>query len=122
MKIDPRAVPFATEELSLELLNLIKHGSSLQAVKRGANEALKQVNRGKAELVVIAADADPIEIVLHLPLACEDKGVPYVFIASKNALGRACNVSVPTIVASIGKHDALGNVVAEVIGKVEALI
>lgn len=80
------------------------------------------MNRGKAELVIIAADADPIEIVLHLPLACEDKGVPYVFIGSKNALGRACNVSVPTIVASIGKHDALGNVVAEIVGKVEALV
>lgn len=41
MQIDPRAIPFANEELSLELLNLVKHGASLQAIKRGANEALK---------------------------------------------------------------------------------
>ena len=28
----------------------------------------------------MAADAEPIEILLHLPLLCEDKNVPYVFV------------------------------------------
>ena len=27
----------------------------------------------------MTADVEPIEIVLHLPLLCEDKNVPYVF-------------------------------------------
>lgn len=27
----------------------------------------------------MAGDVEPIEIVLHLPLLCEDKNVPYVF-------------------------------------------
>lgn len=31
----------------------------------------------------MAADAEPIEIILHLPLLCEDKNVPYVFVPSK---------------------------------------
>jgi ribosomal protein L7Ae-like RNA K-turn-binding protein len=35
--------------------------------------ATKALNRGVAELVVMAADAEPIEILLHLPLLCEDK-------------------------------------------------
>jgi len=38
---------------------------------------------------------------LHLPLLCEEKNVPYVFIESKAALGRACNVSRPVIAASV---------------------
>jgi U4/U6 small nuclear ribonucleoprotein SNU13 len=38
----------------------------------------------------MAADAEPLEIILHLPLLCEDKNVPYVFVRSKAALGRAC--------------------------------
>jgi U4/U6 small nuclear ribonucleoprotein SNU13 len=40
----------------------------------------------------MAADAEPIEILLHLPLLCEDKTVPYIFVLSKIALGRVCGV------------------------------
>jgi hypothetical protein len=31
----------------------------------------------------MAADTEPLEILLHLPLLCEDKNVPYVFVRSK---------------------------------------
>jgi len=49
----------------------------------------------------MAADTEPIEIVLHLPLLCEDKAVPYIFLPSKIALGRACGVSRAIIAASV---------------------
>lgn len=49
----------------------------------------------------MAADAEPLEIILHLPLLCEDKNVPYVFVRSKQALGRACGVSRPVIATSV---------------------
>jgi U4/U6 small nuclear ribonucleoprotein SNU13 len=49
----------------------------------------------------MAADAEPLEIVLHLPLLCEDKNVPYVFVRSKQALGRACGVSRPVVACSV---------------------
>lgn len=35
--------------------------------------ATKTLNRGTAEIVILAADAEPLEILLHLPLLCEDK-------------------------------------------------
>ena len=35
--------------------------------------ATKTLNRGQAELIIMAADAEPLEIILHLPLLCEDK-------------------------------------------------
>ena len=38
-----------------------------------AMTATKCLNRGIAELIVMAADAEPLEILLHLPLLCEDK-------------------------------------------------
>ena len=38
---------------------------------------------------------------MHLPLLCEDKNVPYVFVRSKQALGRACGVTRSVIGASI---------------------
>jgi len=73
----------------------------LKQIKKGANEATKTLNRGVSDLIVLAADAQPLEIVLHLPLLCEDKNVPYVFVESQAALGRACGVSRPVIACSI---------------------
>ena len=67
--------------------------------------ATKTLNRGIAELIVMAADTEPIEILMHIPLLCEDKNVPYVFVESQAALGRACGVSRPVIAASITMAD-----------------
>ena len=41
--------------------------------------ATKTLNRGISEFIVLAADAEPLEIILHLPLLCEDK-VRYICI------------------------------------------
>jgi U4/U6 small nuclear ribonucleoprotein SNU13 len=57
--------------------------SNNRQLKKGANEATKTLNRGIAELIVMAADTEPLAILLHLPLLCEDKNVPYVFVPSK---------------------------------------
>merc|ERR1711879_1121317 len=80
-------------------------GDQLKQLKRGANEATKTLNRGISELIIMAADAEPLEILLHLPLLCEDKNVPYVFVPSKAALGRAAGVSRPVISVSITTNE-----------------
>lgn len=64
------------------------------------------MNRGIAEVIVLAADTTPLAILLHLPLLCEDKNVPYVYVPSKMALGRACGVSRPVIATSITTNEA----------------
>ena len=80
---------------------MITKASQLKQIKKGANESTKTLNRGISDLIIIAADAKPLEIVLHLPLLCEDKNVPYVFVESQKLLGRSCGVSRPVIAASI---------------------
>lgn len=60
----------------------------------------------RRRLIVLAGDATPLAIVMHLPLLAEDKNVPYVFVPSKISLGRACGVSRPIIAASINSNDA----------------
>ncbi|XP_026427896.1 NHP2-like protein 1 isoform X1 [Papaver somniferum] len=67
--------------------------------------ATKTLNRGISEFVVMAADAEPLEILLHLPLLAEDKNVPYVFVPSKEALGRACGVTRPVIACSVTSNE-----------------
>ena len=87
---NPKAFPLADATLTNQILDLIQQASHYKQLKKGANEATKTLNRGICEFIVMAADVEPIEIVLHLPLLCEDKNVPYVFVPSKTALGRAC--------------------------------
>jgi U4/U6 small nuclear ribonucleoprotein SNU13 len=99
--VKSRAVPLADKKLQKEILEVIQTASGFKKIKKGANEATKTLNRGQSELIVLAADAQPLEIVLHLPLLCEDKNVPYVFVESQKILGRACGVSRPVIAASI---------------------
>lgn len=73
---------------------------------------------------MLAADAEPLEILLHLPLLCEDKNVPYVFVPSKIALGRACGVSRPVIACSVTSNEAsqLKDQIQKIKDKIEQLL
>lgn len=103
---NPKAFPLADSALTQQILDVVQQSQNLRQLKKGANEATKTLNRGISEFIIMAADTEPIEILLHLPLLCEDKNVPYVFVPSKAALGRACGVSRPVIAASVTTNDA----------------
>lgn len=104
-QVNPKAFPLADAALTNQILDLVQQSSHYKQLKKGANEATKTLNRGICEFIVMTADVEPIEIVLHLPLLCEDKNVPYVFIPSKIALGRACGVSRPVVACSITTNE-----------------
>ena len=91
--ISEKAFPLAKDNLSRAILDLVQQAANYKMIKKGANEATKALNRGSADLIVLAGDTNPIEIILHLPLLCEDKNVPYIFLPSKTGLGRASQVS-----------------------------
>jgi len=118
-----RAKPLADEDFSKDIIDMIQQAASLGQIKKGANEATKTLNRGISELIVIAADTEPLEIILHLPLLCEDKNVPYVYIGSKVELGKACGTTRNVIAASILKlkDSKLNNQINEMKDKVERL-
>ena len=123
-EVDKRIFPLASKSIQKEIFNAITKASQLKKIKKGANEATKTLNRGISDLIVIAADVKPLEIVLHLPLLCEDKNVPYVFVESQRLLGRACGVSRPVIAASIltNTSDELKDVVSKLKEEVEKLL
>jgi U4/U6 small nuclear ribonucleoprotein SNU13 len=100
-EVNPKAYPLADQVLTPKIMNLVQQAHNYKQIRKGANEATKTLNRNQSELIIMAADAEPIEILLHLPLLCEDKNVPYVFVRSKHALGRACGVSRQVIACSI---------------------
>ncbi len=96
-----KTTPLAEGDLCQEILDLVQQATNHKQLRKGANEATKTLNRGISELIIMAADTEPLEIILHLPMLCEDKNVPYVFVPSRVALGRACGVSRSVIAASI---------------------
>jgi U4/U6 small nuclear ribonucleoprotein SNU13 len=97
---------FALYLIVIRILDLIQQATHARQIKKGANEATKTLNRGIAELIILAADTSPLAILLHLPLLCEDKNVPYVYVPSKMALGRACGVSRSVIACSVTTNEA----------------
>ncbi|KAF0929190.1 hypothetical protein E2562_016428 [Oryza meyeriana var. granulata] len=103
--VNPKAYPLADSQLAQAIQELVSQAANYKQLKKGANEATKTLNRGIAEFVVMAADAEPLEILLHLPLLTEDKNVPYVFVPSKQALGRACGVTRPVIACSVTSNE-----------------
>ncbi|OBS59252.1 hypothetical protein A6R68_09623, partial [Neotoma lepida] len=55
-------------------------------LQAAVNTVTTLVNK-KAQLMVIAHDVDPIELVVFLPALCQKMGVPYCFIKGKARLG-----------------------------------
>ncbi|SCP04566.1 splicing factor, putative [Plasmodium ovale] len=104
-EINAKIFPLASPELTNQILDVIQRATVYKQLKRGANEAVKSLHKGISELVVLAADAKPLEIISHIPLVCEDKNTPYVYVRSKMALGRACGISRSVIATSIITKD-----------------
>merc|ERR1719463_169433 len=65
-----------------------KPSKRLPVVRSGVNTVTKLVESKRAQLVVIAHDVYPIEIVLFLPALCRKMGVPYCIVKGKARLGR----------------------------------
>ncbi|KAJ5493661.1 hypothetical protein N7463_009748 [Penicillium fimorum] len=118
---EPGVWPMADAALTQELLDLLQQAMHYNQLRKGADEVTKSVTRGNSEIVVLAGDTDPLAILMHLPLLCENKSVPYVFVSSKQAMGRACAVSRPIIAATITSNDGsdLAQRIEQVKNKVE---
>jgi large subunit ribosomal protein L7Ae len=65
-------------------------GKRAPVVRHGVNTVTTLVEKKKAQLVVIANDVDPIELVMFLPALCRKMGVPYCIVKNKSRLGRVC--------------------------------
>lgn len=86
-------VPNELIEKQLSLVEKVKASGKL---KVGINEVTKAIEREKAKLVLIAKDVNPKEVVLHLPMLCKEKNIPYSFVPEKKELGKRAGLGVPT--------------------------
>jgi len=91
-------VPADLEDDAIEALQVARDTGS---VKKGTNETTKAVERGNAELVYIAEDVQPEEVVMHLPELAEEKDVSYLFVETQDDIGHAAGLEVGSAAAAI---------------------
>jgi large subunit ribosomal protein L7Ae len=70
-----------------------------QVLKFGLNHVTTLIEEGKAKLVVMAHDVDPLELLAFLPTLCRKKGIPYAFIKGKARLGKLVHQKTAAVVA-----------------------
>lgn len=73
---------------------------------QGINHITKLVESKKAQLVMIAYDVDPIELVVWLPALCRKMGVPYCIVKCKARLGTVVRRKTSTALAMTGVESA----------------
>lgn len=86
-------------------------------LKYGLNHITYLIEQKKAKLVVIAADVEPLELVVWLPALCRKMGVPYAIVNNKGRLGALVHQKKATALAltAFNKEDeAAFNRVAEI--------
>ena len=109
-------VPKEIVDAAYEALSI---ASKSGVVKKGTNEATKAVERSQAKLVVIAEDVDPPEVIAHLPLLCDERKIPYVFVPDKNKLGNAVGIDVSCAAACILREGEAAGLIKEIIARVD---
>jgi len=87
-------------------------------VKRGTNEATKAIERGISKLIIIAEDVEPPEVVAHLPIICEEQKAAYVFVPTKQELGKALGIEVTCGAAAILDSGDAQHIVDEIIASI----
>jgi len=90
--------PKELSDKAYEIVEIARDGGKL---RRGTNEVTKLVERGEAQMVVMAEDVSPPEILMHMPALCDEKNVPYAFVPSKAELGNACGLEKPTAAVAV---------------------
>jgi len=61
-------------------------------VRSGICTVTRLIEQKKAQLVVIAHDVDPVEMVIFLPALCRKMGVPYCIVKGKSRLGQVVHL------------------------------
>jgi len=77
-------------------------------IKFGLKHVTTLVEEKKAQLVLIACDVDPIELVMWLPALCRKMQVPFMIVKDKARLGALVHQKTAAVVAltDVGKEDA----------------
>ncbi|KAJ8105809.1 hypothetical protein OPT61_g9957 [Boeremia exigua] len=111
----PFAFPLADNDKEVKkILKTVKKSAKTKTLRRGVKEVVKALRKSQGSgnsadinnpsaIVVIAADISPMDVISHIPVLCEDHGIPYIYIKSRAQLGEASATKRPTSVVMVAK-------------------
>ncbi|KAJ5901859.1 hypothetical protein N7495_002387 [Penicillium taxi] len=117
----PFANPIVEDKQAKKVLKSVKKAAVNKSLKRGVKEVVKALRKSAIPaanapigvpkgVVVLAADISPMDVISHIPVLCEDHGIPYIFVTSRAELGASAATKRPTSVVMVaptaGKKDA----------------
>jgi large subunit ribosomal protein L7Ae len=118
----PYYVKFETpKDLVNVIYEAVRVAKQSGKVRRGTNETTKSIERGNTKLVVIAENVEPPEVVAHLPILCEERNTPYIFVPSKEQLGASLGMDVGSAAATILDPGEAQTIVEQVLNSIQPL-
>ena len=82
--------------MAIDNYGIIEKARKTGKIDKGTNEVTKAIERGVAKAVFYASDVNPKEIVAHIPIIAQEKGVPCVEVDSRQKLGISAGIPVST--------------------------
>uniref|UniRef100_A0A060SZS4 60S ribosomal protein L8 n=1 Tax=Blastobotrys adeninivorans TaxID=409370 RepID=A0A060SZS4_BLAAD len=89
-------------------------------VKYGLNHVVSLIENRKPQLVLIAHDVDPIELVVFLPALCRKMDIPYAIVKGKARLGTLVHKKTAAVVALTDVRSEDKSALATVVSAVNA--
>ena len=83
--------PKDVQDSVYELVKLV--GSGEGRLKKGSNEVTKAAQRGTAQMIVMAENVNPAELLAHIPLICKEKKIPFIYVEDQAYLAEAAGMS-----------------------------
>ena len=112
-------VPKEVAEAAYEALKIAAESGK---IRKGTNEATKAIERGRAKLVLVAENVEPPEIVAHLPMLCDERKAPYIYVPEKYRLGQSAGLMVGSAAAAIEEPGEGEELVKEILSKLREIV
>jgi len=106
-----------SKEIQEKALEVVEAAKATGKIRKGVNEATKAIERGNAKLVLSAKDINPQEITMHLGPLCQEKKIPFVEVSSKEELGTAAGLAVPTAAVAVIDEGEAKKILKDIVGK-----
>jgi len=110
-----------SKDLAEKTFEAVEKARDSGKTRKGVNEVTKAIERGIAKLVVMAQDVEPEEVLMHIPVLCDEKRVPYSYVPSKAELGKAAGIEVPTSSIAIVDEGEGKRLIEEIAKKTHSL-
>ncbi|KAK0428619.1 hypothetical protein QR680_010909 [Steinernema hermaphroditum] len=122
------AQPLANKKLAKKITKLVKKSGESKNMKQGVADVHREIRKFKNEkkkpeaIIILAGNVYPIDVYSHVPALCEEVGLPYAFVPSKEMLGKACGHKRNAVLVFIKKNESYEELFEEVKEAINGLV